>query len=513
MDQEPLPDDEPGRLEAVRRLALIGSAPEPAFDRLVRLATTLLNVPIAWISLVEADRSWFKARVGLDLGETSRAAAFCSHTIAEGDGDLFMVPDAWMDERFENNPLVIGSPRIRFYAGCAVHGPDGHPVGTLSVVDREPRNLTGRERLALLDLAALVEELIGSRAGAGTADGGGAGADVLAGLDVTAELGYERGLPQFATDPQQVARLESELEAAHLMLEHTMDVIVVLDEAAQIKFASPSFERQLGHIAGVRHPEGALALVHADDRAVARARITAAMADDAVADAFNLRVLTAAGSIRNMECTAQSLFATRSVGGVVLTMRDVSDRHLLSQMLAFQSTHDRLTELPNRMLFQEHLTPALARSRRDRRPVAVCTLDVAGFQELNDQLGHAAGDELLVDVAKRIRSSIRNGDSAARLGGDEFAVLLDPVTDAVEAQRVAERLVAAISGPHSLRAGVSDCGANAGIAISGDADDATAIIARASRALSQAKRAGTGHVVMAAFDGQLVQSAPVDDGA
>ena len=477
MYPERLPVDESGRLDALRRLDLIGSPPEPAFDRLVRLATTLLDVPIAWISLVDADRSWFKARVGLDLGETSREAAFCSHTIAEDDGDLFVVPDTWMDERFENNPLVIGAPRIRFYAGRAVHGPDGQPVGTLSVVDREPRDLSSRERLALLDLATLVEELIAPRA---------------------------------ASDPQLAVRLESELEAARLMLEYTADVIVVLDQEAQVKFASPSFERQLGHTAAFRHPEGALALFHGEDRAVARARITAAMADDAVAEAFNLRVITAAGSIRNMECSAQSLFATRSVGGVVLTMRDVSDRHMLSQMLAFQSTHDRLTELPNRMLFEEHLTPALARSRRDRRPIAVCALDIAGFQELNDEFGHAAGDELLVDVAKRIRSSIRNGDSAARLGGDEFAVLLDPVTDAVEARRVAERLVASISGPHSLRAGVSDCGANAGVAISTDTDDATSIIARASRALSQAKRTGAGHVVLAPTGGQLVDAAHHD---
>ena len=147
--------------------------------------------------------------------------------IAEDDRDLFVVPDTWMDERFENNPLVIGAPRIRFYAGRAVHGPDGQPVGTLSVVDREPRDLSSRERLALLDLATLVEELIA---------------------------------PRVASDPQLAVRLESELEAARLMLEYTADVIVVLDQEAQVKFASPSFERQLGHTAAFRHPEGALAL-------------------------------------------------------------------------------------------------------------------------------------------------------------------------------------------------------------------------------------------------------------
>ena len=493
MSSDPIHDRESGpesaRLDAVRRLALVGTAPEPDFDRLVRLASTVVDVPMAWISFVDADRSWFKAKVGLELGEASREAAFCSHVILQDQREPFVVADAWMDERFENNPLVIASPRIRFFAGVPLLAAGGEAVGTLSVADREPRTLTGRERLALLDLATLAEEL----------------------LDVPA---VEFAGPDLApvvhdTDTaRQLADLEARVEATELLLERTTDVIVVLDAAAQITFASPSFRRVLGFDADFRHADGALALIHPEDRPLARSRITTAMADTTVTDPFTIRVRTAAGSIRNMECTAQNRFSARSVHGVVVVMRDVSDRHLLSQMLAFQSTHDRLTELPNQMLFQEHLTPALARSRRDRRPVAVCFLDVSGFQELNHELGRAAGDELLVDVAKRIRSSIRNGDSAARIGGDEFAVLLDPVTDAAEAARVAERLVAAVSGPHSLQAGVSDCGANAGVAMSADVDDAASIVARASRALTQAKRGGRGEIVLSPADGQLTESRP-----
>jgi len=473
-----LPDDESERAAAVRRLGLIGTPPEPAYDRVVRLAAGLLDVPIAWVSIVDSDRSWCKARIGLDIAETSREASFCSHTIGDA-GDVFVVEDAWLDDRFEDHPLVIGSPKIRFYAGHALRTPDGVVVGTLSVVDREPRTLSSRDRVALADLAALAEELLAQAE------------------PVTEGLVAERS--RDAAD----AELERQLEAAELMLEHTSDVILVLDDSAGLKFASPSFGRVLGFAADHRPEGGALALVHADDRTVARARITAAMVEG-TPQHFNARVTTAAGSIRNMECTAQSLFAKRSIGGVVLIMRDVSDRHLLSQMLAFQSTHDRLTELPNRMLFQEHLVPALARARRDHRGIAVCYVDLAGFQELNDQLGYEAGDELLIDVAKRLRSSIRNGDSVARIGGDEFAVLLDPVADPHEAMRVAERLVAAASGPHSLRAGVSNCGANAGVAMSVDADDPMSIIARAARAVGRAKQSGRGNVVMAPADGAVV---------
>lgn len=502
MNNDLVPADEVERVAAVRCLGLVDTPPEPGFDRLVRLATTLLDVPMAYIGFVDADRSWFKARVGLEMSEATREAAFCSHTILQAPGEVLVVPDTWLDERFEDHPLVTAAPRVRFLAACALRAPGGEAVGTLTVIDREPRSLSGRERLALADLAAVAEELIAGRVEdrSATTDRSDqvdphpepalvdwTAASTAPTIESSAAVAFDAGLPQFSVTSERVAELESQLEATSLLLEYTADMVVVLDASAKITFASPSLERVLGHTAEFRHPEGAMGMFHADDRATARRRLTAAMAGEPGDAPFNMRVTTAGGSIRNVECVVHSLFATRSVGGVVLTMRDVSDRHLLSQMLAFQSTHDRLTELPNRMLFQEHLSPALARAVRERRPIAVCYLDLVDFQELNDRLGYAAGDELLVDVAKRIRASIRNGDSAARLGADEFAVLLDPVADVADAELVAQRIVDAISGPHSLQTGVASCRAHVGVAVSEADDDATSVIARAARALHAAK--------------------------
>lgn len=150
-----IPPNEPVRLAALYAMRLLDQGSNENFDRVTRLAARLFGVPIALVSLVDADRQWFASRVGLDAEETPRCDAFCAHAILRPD--VFVVDDAQADPRFSDNPLVLGPPNIRFYAGAPISAPDGQLLGTVCVIDSEPRSLDDLEMATLRDLADLVE--------------------------------------------------------------------------------------------------------------------------------------------------------------------------------------------------------------------------------------------------------------------------------------------------------------------------------------------------------------------
>jgi diguanylate cyclase (GGDEF)-like protein len=155
MPAAPLPPDEAERLACLRACDVLDTAAEEAFTRLARFAGRLAGTPIALVSLIDADRQWFKARVGLDVDETPRDRAFCAHAILR-PGEPLIVPDALKDSRFADNPLVTGAPGIRFYAGVPLVTEDGHALGTLCVIDRVPRELQPEQVEALTLLAGTV---------------------------------------------------------------------------------------------------------------------------------------------------------------------------------------------------------------------------------------------------------------------------------------------------------------------------------------------------------------------
>lgn len=161
MRYPPLLANEPDRLQALHALDLLDTAAEPVFEHITRLLARSLRVPIALVSLVDADRQWFKSCVGLDVCETPREFAFCAHAIAQQE--LMVVENATLDERFRDNPLVTGEPNIRFYAAVVVRTSSGHALGTLCAIDTTPRTLTQDERDTLSDLAGLVSVQIQQR--------------------------------------------------------------------------------------------------------------------------------------------------------------------------------------------------------------------------------------------------------------------------------------------------------------------------------------------------------------
>ncbi len=147
----PVKINEARRLKVLWQYDVLDTVPEEVFDDLTELAARICEAPVALISLIDEDRQWFKSKVGISVTETSRDISFCAHAIKQHD--LFIIPDATLDQRFANNPLVTSDPKIRFYAGAPLITPDGYALGTLCVIDKVPRELRPEQRQALRVLA------------------------------------------------------------------------------------------------------------------------------------------------------------------------------------------------------------------------------------------------------------------------------------------------------------------------------------------------------------------------
>ena len=207
--------DEVRRIAALTRLGLLDTAPEERFDRITRMASMVLGVPIALVSLVDTDRQWFKSRVGIDTLESSRDSSFCAHAILASDNGPFIVADTLLDERFATNPLVVGDPHVRFYAGQVLHDTSGSAIGTLCVIDRQPRQFDNTQLQVLADLAAMVEEEF--------------------------ERSSERAL---------LVRLDESEQRKSLILETLTEGLVFQDRDGNILSWNPAAERVLGLSAG-----------------------------------------------------------------------------------------------------------------------------------------------------------------------------------------------------------------------------------------------------------------------
>ena len=336
-----LPADESTRLAILNDYQILDTAPDERTAVFVRLAANLFSTPISLVSLVDKDRQWFKAAIGLDASETPRDQAFCAHAILS-PSEVMVVEDARLDPRFCENPLVTGDPEIRFYAGAPLVSPEGYPLGTLCVIDRKPRQLAEAERERLADLA--------------------------------------------------------------------------------------------------------------------------------------------------------------------IGVASVLDLHRSTGRLQHLATHDHLTGLANRALFEPVLTDAINEAvSGGERCVLVC-LDLDRFKLINDRFGHGGGDEVLRAAADRLRAAVEGFGLVARLGGDEFAVLLSGTHDRAKAANVASRIIDAFAAPLFINDEQVFLRTSIGIASApDDAKNSVELFRLADAALYRAKAVGRGTVVR---HGRAVCTAP-----
>lgn len=276
------------------------------------------------------------------------------------------------------------------------------------------------------------------------------------------------------------------------MVQHSADVIALLDERGTIRYVSPAGERVLGYPAEAAIGMSSLAFLGDEGVPAAEAALREVLAGRGDVEGLELPAVHADGSRRWIEVSARNLLDDPNVGGIVLNFRDVTRSRQLKDQLQHQALHDPLTGLGTRELFGHQVETALARARREESSIALFYVDLDGFKAVNDSLGHDAGDDLLVEVAQRLRRTLRESETPARLGGDEFAVLLDGA-GMEEAVAVAERILEALAAPFRLATGEASVGASIGIAVGGPEDaNPDELLRRADLAMYLAKSRGKG---------------------
>lgn len=278
------------------------------------------------------------------------------------------------------------------------------------------------------------------------------------------------------------------------LVQNSFDVVAVLGPTATVEYVSPSIRRMLGIEPEQWQGQTAFDLVHPDDAARAESDLGKVLTRPSERVSNELRLLHADGSWRWVEMTVANSLSDPSLGGIVVNCRDVTERRQLNDQLKHQALHDPLTGLANRALFRNLVQHAIAGSERRGVPAGVLYLDLDGFKQVNDGLGHAAGDQLLNVVAQRLGATLRVEDTAARLGGDEFAVLLD-ASDLASALQVAERILASLRQAIELRSGEVRIDASIGVAVSSPhIEGSDELIRQADLAMYFAKSEGKGRV-------------------
>jgi diguanylate cyclase (GGDEF)-like protein/PAS domain S-box-containing protein len=291
----------------------------------------------------------------------------------------------------------------------------------------------------------------------------------------------------------EVHRRASEARFATLV-QNSSDLITVLDAENQILYQSPSIERVLGYSAEEVTGRAFSELLHPDEHGRLLRRLTDGAGASGRNEVIDCLVAHKDGSLRHFEILHTNLLDDSAVGGIVLNGRDVSERKAFEEQLAHQAFHDPVTHLANRALFNERVRHVTARALRERVGMAVLFVDVDDFKTVNDSLGHAVGDRVLLEVAKRISGSVRAADTAARFGGDEFAILLEDVEDIQAAVEAAERILDSLSRPLELEGNQLIIRASLGISIAeaGTLAEADELIRNADAAMYIAKAEGKG---------------------
>jgi len=284
----------------------------------------------------------------------------------------------------------------------------------------------------------------------------------------------------------QVNRRNNE-EYFRTLVHDASDIILIIDDDGKIRYATPSAKTIFGDVSVEgSHLWDLVRQQERDDVVAAFKR----MRDHEAQNSEDWRITRRDGTSVELEGRYSDLRHDRTVGGMVLTLRDVTGQRGLERELKHRAFHDGLTGLPNRLLFHDRAAHALARARRSGTTIGVIFVDLDDFKIVNDTMGHSVGDELLIAAGVRLSAVVRESDTVARLGGDEFALLVEDAATGAVAESFAEHIVRAFGEPFTLSAGSVITTATVGVATTDDSTDAGDLLSHADLALYAAKAAG-----------------------
>jgi diguanylate cyclase (GGDEF)-like protein/PAS domain S-box-containing protein len=285
---------------------------------------------------------------------------------------------------------------------------------------------------------------------------------------------------------EAAARREQRIRA---LVEHSSDVVTLLDRNLRVLWQAASVRGLLGREPGSLDHATIISIAHPDDQKMFESFLRAQPGGGAPAT-LRTRLRHSDGRWLHVELVAENRFADPEVEGLILNMRDITERKAFEDELRHQAFHDSLTGLANRALYEDRLQHALARNLRASHSLAVLFLDLDDFKTVNDSLGHRAGDVLLKAIAARIDPLLRPSDTAARLGGDEFAVLLDGVDGETQARAIAQRILDALHSPFTIDERKLNVTASIGFAMNDGPAQADELLRNADVAMYAAKADG-----------------------
>ena len=445
-------------------ISAIGGQPEREFTALTDAAARLLDCPVSLLSLIDDERQWVKAQTGCPAAHPPVAHDFCRRAVAQGG--LLVINDITDDPRFAADPGIAGLERVRFYAGLPIHvserGGRKVAVGTLSVFAPDPRILRAGDETILEGLARTAGALLEARIAAQRS------ASLAERLHQT--LAARNRLHRSLAQAERMAKIGS----WRLVL-----------ESRRVEWSDQVYaihEVPLGQSEAL---DDALQFYPPHDRSAVEEGIARAIETGIPYD-LEVDFVTARGRLRRVRSMGEIELEGGKPVALIGVFQDITEKYQLQQTLEAHANTDELTRIASRRHFNRVAEQRLARARNEGRTVAMALIDLDHFKAVNDRMGHAAGDAVLVRAGGALVAPWLRGSFAARLGGDEFVLMVDDEVLVEDIDATVRRLLADLRQPQNID-GLT-VSATVGIATSGgERLTLEAMLAAADGALYQAK--------------------------